>query len=163
MSASIDLQTRPGIGSSRSCQSHLAPKASAGSVPSGPVSSPSASRSAAANSSSARPHSCSTGSRCSGSSWSRRLPDHLQHRSDALHPRHRRAGVLGLHAHASLVHAVGLGLRHAVFPAGRLAGVGGYRGRRDVLPGGPTTRPMQPMPRRSTLSASPPFSRLRRS
>ena len=62
------------------------------------------------------------------------LPDRLQHRAHALHGGHRRAGGDGLHAHAARQDLLGLVLRGAVFPADRLARVGGHRGRCDFLP-----------------------------
>ncbi len=61
----------------------------------------------------------------------RRLPpDGLQHGGDALHAGDRRAGVHGLHADAPLVHALGVGVRRALLPAGRVAGLGRRGGRR---------------------------------
>ena len=83
--------------------------------------------------------------------------DDLQHRADALHAGDRRAGVHRLHAHAPVVHAVGVGLRDAVLPADRLAGVGRQRGRRHLL----SVRAAAARPgrrgRRSTSSASATF------
>src|SRR6185503_11191738 len=62
------------------------------------------------------------------------LPDRVQHRADALHRGHRRTRGHGIHAYATGPHLLGLVLRGPVLPADRLAGLGGHRRGRDLLP-----------------------------
>jgi hypothetical protein len=64
----------------------------------------------------------------------RRPAGDLQHRSDALHARHRRTGVHGLHAHAAVLHGVGVVLCDAVPAANGVARVRRHGGRRHFLP-----------------------------
>ena len=69
-----------------------------------------------------------------GHDGGRVLPDGLQHRADALHARHRRAGVHRLHADAAACRRVGLVLCRPLLPAGGVARLGRRGVGRDLLP-----------------------------
>ena len=100
--------------------------------------------------------SSSTGCRCCGSRWSRcssrpsSTPSSCATRVATGEP-----VVTGFMRTRPRARPSGPGLRGAVLPADRLAGVGGHRGRRDLLPvRGRARRRRRPMRRLSTGSAS---------